>query len=81
MIFYVTHQDNLYSSLELGTQEKLQILVCTHYSFACEKQSSFSFVTGPQSTFKTGNTIIVKIVPQALKSCQHEGWDWLGGHL
>lgn len=45
-----------------------------------EKQSP-SFVTGPQTRIETGKAIIGEIVPQALKSYQHEGWDWLGGHL
>lgn len=47
----------------------------------CEKQSPFSFVGGLQARIETGKAIIGEIVPQALKSYQHEGWDWLGGHL
>lgn len=35
----------------------------------------------PQTRIETGKAIIGEIVPQALKSYQHEGWDWLGGHL
>lgn len=46
----------------------------------CEKQSPFSFVSGPRPRIDTGKAIIGEIVPQALKSYQHEGWDW-GGHL
>lgn len=53
----------------------------THFCSGCGKQSPFSFVTGPQTTIGTGKAIIEEIVPQALKSYQHEGWDWLGGHL
>lgn len=52
-----------------------------HFCNGCEKQSPLPFVTGPQSRIETGKAIIVEIVPQALKSYQHEGWDWLGGHL
>lgn len=53
----------------------------THFCNACGKQSPLSFVTGLQTTIETGKAIIEEIVPQALKSYQHEGWDWLGGHL
>lgn len=53
----------------------------THFCSACGKQSPLSFVTGLQTTIETGKAIIEEIVPQALKSYQHEGWDWLGGHL
>lgn len=42
----------------------------------CEKQSPVSFVSGPQTRIDTGKAIIGEIVPQALKSYQHEGWDW-----
>jgi len=45
------------------------------------KLSPLSFVTGHRTRIETGKAIIVDIVPQALKSYQHEGWDWLGGHL
>lgn len=36
---------------------------------------------GPETRIETGKAIIEEIVPQALKSYQHEGCDWLGGHL
>lgn len=35
-----------------------------------------SFVSGPQARIETGKAIIGAIVPQALKSYQHEGWEW-----
>lgn len=53
----------------------------TQFCSGCGKQSPFSFVTGPKTRIETGKAIIGEIVPQALKSYQHEGWDWLGGHL
>ena len=46
-----------------------------------ETKSPLAFVSGPQNRIETGKAIIGEIVPQALKSYQHEGWDWLGGHL
>lgn len=41
----------------------------------------FLLLLALRGRIETGKSIIVEIVPQALKRYQHEGWDWLGGHL
>lgn len=45
----------------------------------CEKQSPFSFVSGPQTRIDTGKAIIGEIVPQALKAISMRVG--IGGHL